>query len=92
MVTTRTLKTSAAIVLGAVLAVGVVRGDERAKERPAPAGPRPLLKQLNAEVQSLYHEVQAGVCRVQLPPPRWAGAPQMERWAQRVRLWLQDFF
>jgi hypothetical protein len=45
-----------------------------AADPPAPAaGTRPLLQQLNQETQSLYHEVQASVVRVQLPPPRWAG-------------------
>jgi hypothetical protein len=34
-------------------------------------GSRPLLEQLNAESQSLYQEVQGGIVRVQLPPPRW---------------------
>src|SRR5205085_5153452 len=44
------------------------------QHQSAPAGgARPLLQQLNEETQSLYQEVQAGVVRVQLPPPRWAG-------------------
>jgi len=46
---------------------------------PKNAGPRPLLKQLNEETQSLYRELQSGVCRIQLPPPRWAGAPLAEQ-------------
>jgi hypothetical protein len=49
------------------------KGDE-----PTPArsgGTRPLLQQLNEETQSLYREIQAGVVRVQLPPPKWAGQP-----------------
>src|SRR3954467_15933365 len=54
-----------------------VAGEEPA---PRPSGAaRPLLKQLNEETQSLYREVQAGVVRVQLPPPKWAGAPLAER-------------
>jgi hypothetical protein len=46
---------------------------------PQGGGAHPLLKQLNEETQSLYREVQAGVVRVQLPPPKWAGQPLDER-------------
>src|SRR5260221_2985166 len=46
---------------------------------PQPGAARPLLKQLNEETESLYHEIQAGVVRVQLPPPKWAGAPLAEQ-------------
>src|SRR5258706_13184958 len=46
---------------------------------PPSSGTRPLLKQLNEETQSLYHEVQSGVVRVQLPPPKWAGQPLAEQ-------------
>jgi hypothetical protein len=60
------------LLLG-VLPVSGARGEEPA--RPTDGGTRPLLKQLNEETQSLYREVQAGVVRVQLPPPKWAGAP-----------------
>jgi hypothetical protein len=42
---------------------------------PPASGTRPLLKQLNEETQSLYREVQSGVVRVQLPPPKWVGQP-----------------
>jgi hypothetical protein len=51
----------------------------RADEPAAQKGTRPLLQQLNAETQSLYREVQAGVVRIQLPPPRWAGVPLAEQ-------------
>lgn len=57
----------------ALLIATAAPGDDA--PRPTSAGPRPLLKQLNEETQSLYHEVQAGVVRCQLPPPKWAGAP-----------------
>jgi len=74
----------------ALLAVGAstARGQEPPQPPTAPA--RPLLKQLNEETQSLYREVQAGVCRVQLPPPRWAGGPLVEqvnpaiKWADQL--------
>jgi hypothetical protein len=58
-------------------------------EDPAPKpanNSRPLLQQLNTETQSLYHEIQAGVARVQLPPPRWAGIPLAEQ-DNPVRKW-----
>ncbi len=64
------------ILLGLSL-VCAVRGEEPAARTDG--GTRPLLKQLNEETQSLYREVQAGVVRVQLPPPKWAGAPLAER-------------
>src|SRR5918993_918235 len=35
--------------------------------------PRPLLEQLTRETEALYREVQRGVLRVELPPPRWMG-------------------
>ena len=35
--------------------------------------PRPALEQLTRETQALYAEVQGGVLRVELPPPRWLG-------------------
>jgi hypothetical protein len=65
-----------------------VAGEEPA---PQPSGAaRPLLKQLNEETQSLYREIQAGVVRVQLPPPKWAGLPlaeqdnPMNKWGDRL--------
>ncbi|HEY7119935.1 MAG TPA: PDZ domain-containing protein [Tepidisphaeraceae bacterium] len=51
---------------------GIAIGADQAAKPQAAGGARPLLQQLNQETQSLYHEVQAGVVRVQLPPPRWA--------------------
>ena len=61
----------------------------RAAEQPG--GTRPLLKQLNEETQSLYREVQAGVVRVQLPPPRWGAGPiawddaaPLDKWAAHL--------
>src|SRR3954470_14765105 len=57
---------------------------------PPATGTRPLLKQLNEETQSLYREIQAGVVRVQLPPPKWAGLPLAEqdnpvnKWGDRL--------
>jgi hypothetical protein len=64
-------------ILLALSLVCAVRGEE--PPRRSDGGTRPLLKQLNEETQSLYREVQAGVVRVQLPPPKWAGAPLAER-------------
>jgi hypothetical protein len=68
----------------AILAITTILRAEGPPQRPA--GPRPLLAQLNAEVQSLYHEVQSGVCRVQLPPPKWAGE-QLADADNPVRKW-----
>jgi PDZ domain len=59
---------------GLSLAVVAIAAEKPARD-PDPANTRPLLKQLNEETQSLYHEVQTGVARVQLPPPKWAAAP-----------------
>src|SRR3954451_11922435 len=68
------------LALALAAATLALRAEEPTKQ-PAPAqqGARPLLQQLNAETQSLYHEVQAGVVRIQLPPPRWAGLPLAEQ-------------
>src|SRR4051795_7461061 len=64
---------AAAITLSLACAVA---GEE---PTPPPSGAaRPLLKQLNEETQSLYREIQSGVVRVQLPPPKWAGQPLAE--------------
>jgi cell division protein FtsA len=43
---------------------------------------------------TLYGASRLAIGGATAPMPRRvsAGAPQMERWAQRVRLWLQDFF
>jgi cell division protein FtsA len=43
---------------------------------------------------TLYGATRLAIGGATAPMPRRvsAGAPQMERWAQRVRLWLQDFF
>ena len=60
---------------------------------PAPAaaaGARPLLQQLNQETQSLYHEVQASVVRVQLPPPRWAGAVLVDADDNPIHKWADQ--
>src|SRR3954470_4114519 len=57
---------------------------------PPASGTRPLLKQLNEETQSLYREIQSGVVRVQLPPPKGAGQPLAEadnplnKWGNQV--------
>ncbi|MEZ0266870.1 MAG: PDZ domain-containing protein [Phycisphaerae bacterium] len=83
----------AGVVWVGALGWGVMAAD---KPAPKPAGARPLLEQLNSETQSLYREVQAGVCRVQLPPPKWAGAPLAEqdnpvhKWGQRLDPAVKD--
>jgi len=67
-------------ILTAILGLSVgcaAWADEPSQSRPDGSA-RPLLKQLNEETQSLYREIQAGVVRVQLPPPKWAGAPLAE--------------
>jgi hypothetical protein len=51
---------------------------------------RPLLKQLNEETQSLYKEVQTGVVRVQLPPPKWAAAPALADEDQPLKKWADQ--
>jgi len=53
------------------------------------AGPatRPALEQLSRETAGLYHEISAGVVRVQLPAPRW-----LNEWAARenpIHKWNQ---
>jgi S1-C subfamily serine protease len=70
--TLQTLSLATAVALGSV----AFAGDGPASQ---PSGARPLLKQLNEETQSLYREVQSGVVRVQLPPPKWAGQPLAEQ-------------
>jgi hypothetical protein len=69
------------------IAIAVIAQDNKPADSP-----RPLLKQLNEETQSLYREVQAGVYRVQLPPPKWVAplvaqdqepAP-IEKWAGKL--------
>lgn len=67
------------MTVGLVLCIGVALAAEKRAKAPLATGERPLLKQLNQEMQSLYHQVQSGVCRVQLPPPRWAGAQVAEQ-------------
>jgi hypothetical protein len=66
-----------ALSLALIASPFLARADEPATQPTK--GTRPLLQQLNAETQSLYHEVQAGVVRIQLPPPRWAGVPLAEQ-------------
>lgn len=80
-----------------VVCVGALSiGNAADKPAAKPGGARPLLEQLNSETQSLYREVQAGVCRVQLPPPKWAGAPLAEqdnpvhKWGQRLDPAVKD--
>src|SRR5712671_2922666 len=68
----QTFSLAMAIVLGWAAIAGEVPTSQ-------PGGPRPLLKQLNEETQSLYREVQSGMVRVQLPPPKWAGQPLAEQ-------------
>jgi hypothetical protein len=65
-------------ILCLVLATSTVALADEPRAAPG-GGAHPLLKQLNEETQSLYHEVQAGVVRVQLPPPKWAGEPLVEQ-------------
>ena len=55
----------------------------------AETGPttRPMLDQLNRETQGLYRQVQTGVFRVQLPPPKWASEyarEPIDRWADKL--------
>jgi hypothetical protein len=73
-----------------ILALAVTLGATAFAARAADPTPkdtsRPLLQQLNTETQSLYHEIQAGVARVQLPPPRWAGVPLADQ-DNPVRKW-----
>lgn len=40
-------------------------------QSPAPEAPRPILEQLNGEIQNLYRSSQASIVRVQLPTPKW---------------------
>ena len=64
------------ILLGVMFACAALGEEPAAK---VDGGARPLLKRLNEETQSLYREIQSGVVRVQLPPPKWAGAPLVEQ-------------
>lgn len=43
----------------------------RAAEPDAGPATRPVLEQLSREIQTLYHDSQNGLVRVQLPAPRW---------------------
>jgi len=48
---------------------------------------RPLLEELNRQTRELYRQVQGGVFRVQLPPPRWASGYAMaplDRWGKKL--------
>jgi len=73
-----------------VAALAIAAALRAADPPPAGGAARPLLKQLNQETESLYREIQAGVVRVQLPPPKWAGAPLVEqdnpvhKWGDRL--------
>jgi hypothetical protein len=69
-----------------VLSVGLAVG----AEKPDGSNARPLLKQLNEETQSLYREVQMGVARVQLPPPKWAAAPVAANEEQPLEKWREQ--
>jgi hypothetical protein len=89
----RAILVAAVTTIGAPVAPVVVGADAPAQPQAARAqdgGARPLLKQLNEETQSLYNEVQAGVVRVQLPPPKWAGGPQaaaenpVQKWGDQL--------
>src|SRR5258706_5964365 len=66
------LSLATAVALGSV----AIAGDGPASQ---PGGARPVLKELNEETQWLCREVQSGVVRVQLPPPKWAGQPLAEQ-------------
>ncbi len=55
----------AAAALGALMAVPCLAQSDES---------RPLLQQLDRETQSLYTQVQRGVVRVQLPPPKFVAA------------------
>jgi hypothetical protein len=84
----RAATTSAAATILALASIAI--GGDQPAPPPGAAGPRPLLKQLNEETQSLYHEVQAGVVRCQLPPPKWAGNPvlvddsPLQKWGKQL--------
>jgi hypothetical protein len=56
--------------LGVILLL-VLPAGASAQDAPATAPARPLLEQLDRETKALHREVQRGVLRVQLPPPRW---------------------
>ncbi|MDB5323442.1 MAG: trypsin-like serine protease with C-terminal domain [Phycisphaerales bacterium] len=72
------MRTQRRTILAIVMAGSLAAVTAMAAE-PPPGGTRPLLKQLNEETQSLYREIQSGVVRVQLPPPKWAGQPLVEQ-------------
>jgi S1-C subfamily serine protease len=56
-----------AAALTAVLWGAVAAAAEEAPARPS----RPMLEQLNQECKELYHGLQGGLLRVQMPPPKW---------------------
>lgn len=55
-----------------ILAIAFLGGSAlAASPTTAPATSYPLLDQLTHETQSVYADVQSGLVRVQLPPPKW---------------------
>ena len=60
------------LAAGVVLALATLAARAQDTSREPPAS-RPLLEQLTRETEALHREVQKGVLRVELPPPRWMG-------------------
>lgn len=62
-----------------------------------PAGPRShgLLEQLSRETQGLYEQVQGGMVRLQLPPPKWlnevaARDNPVDKWGTQLAAQVKD--
>ena len=70
-------QTILSLVLTALLMPAPALHGQDARQGEAPPAPasRPLLEQLTRETEALHREVQKGVLRVELPPPRWMGDP-----------------
>ena len=57
-------------IIVVVIALLPIASLSRAEE-PRPTLPHGLLEQMSRETQGLYEDVQGGIVRLQLPPPRW---------------------
>jgi hypothetical protein len=91
------------LLLAALVPPCLARGDGPAPAAPpvvpAPTESHALLEQMSRESEALYRDVQKGVIRLQLPPPRWlnelaAKDNPVDKWGHQlsgpVRATLED--